>query len=359
MPLTNSDFSTPYPTHRSLRHFSRSAPSHGLAHSTLIIIVASASVVGLLLTVIIWRFLSRLFRSKSAPLPPRQSLVHQRELQLAAFSEYKDAIVPQIHESDQATLDSSYDVQLHPPSLQIFPSSYPPSGSYSSLPSSTDDLPSSSGIITPPTRLSTSTSPSQSGKRGINRSGPPPRPMSTFSISSRQSTRGAPHAPHSNVQIVLPAPLAPNLYGETASDGSLFPRALTRDGTFSVRDSWRRSLADSWIVVGQDSLPDSEPMERQYGHDSMKRPTRLIRSMFVAFSMIFLKLNALFSKEDPPRDHFLREVDPTQHRPLAFVRLRALISSRGIHTPQCRAYLLNWGDFLETALSLPHRKEDH
>lgn len=298
MPSNNSDFSTTPYTHRSMRHFSfpRRAPSHGLGHNTLIIIVVSVSVVGgLLLTFFIWRIISRLLRPKSAPLPRRQSLVHQRELQLVAFNEYKDAIVPQIftndsgvHGSDETTLDSPYGIQLHPPSPQFFPPPTPPMGSVSSLLSSNDDSSPSSSVATPHTQFSTSAPANQSSRRGTNHSGP--RPLSTFSTSSRQSVRGAPHAPHNNVQIILPAPLAPNLYQGTASDGSLFPfpRALTRDSTYSVRDSWRRSLADSWILVGQDSLADSELMEQQYGHDSMKRPSRLMRSMFVTFSMNFL-----------------------------------------------------------------------
>jgi hypothetical protein len=371
MQLSNSAFSTsPYPTHRSMRHFPR-APSRGLDHTTLIIIIAiSASVGGLILTVLIWRILSRLSRPKSAPLPPRQSLVHHREVQLAAFTEYKDASVPQIlangsyiHETDEATLDSSNGVQLRPPSPQFFSSGTPPSRSSSSLRSSNDDSAPSSGAATPPTQFSTSATPSQSSRRPMNRSGPRPRPLSTFSTSSRQSIRAAPHAPHSNVQIVLPAPLAPSLYEETASDSPLLQRTLTRNNTCSVRDSWRRSLADSWILVGQDCLPNTKPMERQYDHDSVERPTRLIRSMFAAFPMISI-LNALFPKEDSPRGHVLCEVDPTHHRPPppAFVRLRGWISSRKVHIPQCRPYLLNLGHFPDTALSLPlhpHGKEDH
>jgi hypothetical protein len=286
MHLSNSDFSTiPYPTHRSLRHFSRSAPSRGIDHTTLIIIIAvSVSVGGLLLTIIIWRFLSRSLRPKSAPLPPRQSLVHLRELHIAAFTDYKDASAPQIltngsyiHETDETTLDSSDGDQLHPPSPQFFSPRTPPSGSSSSLRS---DSPLSSGAATPPTQISTSESLGPSPRRTMNPSGPRPRPLSTFSTSSRQSVRAAPHAPHSNVQIILPAPLAPSIYEGTASDGSLLQATLTRNSTYSVQDSWRRSLADSWIPVGQ---PNSEPMERQYGHDSVERPTRLIRSMFVAF----------------------------------------------------------------------------
>lgn len=291
MLLNNSDFSTtpyPNPTHRALRHFSRSAPSRGIDHTTLIIIIAiSVSVGGLILTILIWRFLSRLLRPKSAPLPPRQSLVHLRELQIAAFTEYKDANAPQaltngsyIHETDETTLDSSDGVQLHPPSPHFFSSHTPTSGSSSSLPSSNEDSALSSGAATPSTPFPRSESISPSPRRAMNSSGPRPRPMSTFSTSSRQSVRAAPHAPHSNVQIVLPAPLAPSLYEGKASDGSLLQATLTRNSTYSVQESWRRSLVDSWIPVGQ---PNSEPMERQYSHDSVERPTRLIRSMFIAF----------------------------------------------------------------------------
>lgn len=356
--------SNSHPPHRSLRHFPRLAPSGGLGHSTLIIIIAvSASVLGLL-SIFIWRFLARSLRPKSAPLPPRQSLVHQRELQLVAFAEYKDAIVPQvladgsyIRETDEGTLDSSRGIQLHPPSPQFMPSHTPPNGSYSSLPSSNDDCSPSSGAATPTTRFSMSTSPTQSIRPAVNRSGLPPRPLSVVSTNSRvsrQSIRGAPHAPHNNVQIMLPAPLAPCLYKETASDGPLLLGTWTRNSTYSVRDNWRRSLADSWVPVGQDCLSDSEPMERQHGRDSIERPTRLIRRMFAAFSTISI-LDALSPKEDPPRGYFYCEVDPTRHRSLVLVpvRLRGCINSRKTHIPQCRAYLLNLRRFL-----LSHR-QDH
>lgn len=363
MPSAHSDFSTaPPPTHPSLHYFSRRAPSHGLGHNTLIIIVVAASVGGLLLTIIVWRIISRLlFRSKSAPLPPRQSLVHRRELQLAAFTEYKDAIVPQINESDEATLDSSYGTQVHPPTPQFFPaSSTPPSGSYSSLPSSNDDSAPSSGVVTPATQFSTEASPSQSFRRGINRSGPRPRPLSTFSVNSRQSIRGVPHAPHTNMQIVLPAPLAPNLYGESASDGSLLPRAYIRNSTYSARDSWRKSLADSWIFVGQDCLPDSEPMERQYGLDSIKRPSRLIRSMFVAFSMLFFFFTQRFVPKGgsspgplPPRSRSNPTLPSRLRPPSGLDQLM-----EGTHPPMPRVPS-EFGRVSGDLSSSTHRKEDH
>jgi hypothetical protein len=322
----NSDFAlTPLPTPPSFRHFPRDVQSRGLRHSTVTIIAASASVGGLLLAILLWRILSRLFRPKSAPLPPRQALVHQRELQLVAFTEHKNASVPQFltddsssvhihygsdsallpsnvgdlppstsnvvssYETDEATLDSSYGNQLHPPSPHFFPPRIPRSTSSSSLPSSGDDSAPSSEAATPPTPFSTSVSASQSPRRPINRSGQQPRPMSTVSTGtshttrSRHSVRAAPHALHSNVQIVLPAPLAPNLYDseQTASDRSRVQSMFARESTYP--DSWRTSLVDTWVSVGQHGLPDPEPMERQYGHDndSTERPTRSIRSMFV------------------------------------------------------------------------------
>jgi hypothetical protein len=316
----NSDFTlTPLPTSPSLPHFPRDVQSRGLRHSTVIIIAASASVGGLLLVIILWRFLSHLFRPKSAPLPPRQAPVHQRELQLVAFTEHKNASVPQIltddsfsghihygsdsallpsnvgdlppstsnpvssYETDETTLDSSYGNRLHPPSPHFFPPRIPHTPSSSSLPSSGDDSAPSSDAATPPTPLSTSVSASPSFRRARNRSGHQPRPMSSASIStlhtarSRQSVRAAPHAPHSNVQIVLPAPLAPNLYDSEriTSDRPRVQSMFGRESTYS--DSWRTSLVDTWISVGQHGLPDPEPMERQYGHDSTERPTRLIR----------------------------------------------------------------------------------
>ncbi len=334
---------TPHPT---MRHFTRDAPSRGLGQTTLIIIiVVSASVGGLLLTVFFWHILSRFLRPESAPLPPRQALVHQRELQLAAFAEQKIASTPQtlteadsahihqgsdsallpnvtvgdsspnasnrvsyIHETDQATLDSSFGSELHPPSPHFFPPRTPHSASSSSsLPSSSENSPPSSGAATPPITFSTSAFPSQSSRRAMNRLGPQPRPLSVVSTNtirsvSRQSIRAAPHAPHSNVQIVLPAPLAPDLYGKTTGDGTRVQRTFARSSTHS--DTWRRSLADSWISVGQDSLPDPKPMELQYSRVSIERPTRLMRSMFVALSKIFIPnvfiLKGLSSPGPPP-----------------------------------------------------------
>jgi len=320
------DFNT---TRRSLRHFPRDAPGRGLRHTTIIIIAVSASVGGLLLTIFFWRILSRfLRRPDSAPFPPRQALVHQRELQLAAFTEHKNPSVPQLvpddasstpvsqgsdsallpnardwsaytsnrassytHETDEGPGVGLTSSHLHPPSPHLFPPRIPHSASSStSLPSSNDNSSPSSGAATPPNPFSTSTSPSHSFRRTPDRSAQRPRPSSMVSIGthmtgrSRQSVRAAPHAPHSNVQIVLPAPLAPNLYEGTASEGSHMPRTFARDSAYS--DSWRRSLVDTWISVGQHGLPEPEPMESRHSRDSMETRSRQTQSMCVALSVI-------------------------------------------------------------------------
>ena len=300
-------------THRSLRHIPRGASGSSLPHKTVIIIVVSASVGGLLLTILFWRILSRLLRPRSAPLPPRQDLVHQREQQLAAFTEHKNSSVPHIlpDGSDSALVPnvrdwsvntsnraSSYTpeaddgaeagLNLHPPTPQNFLHRIPHSASSSSsLPSSKDNSAPSSDITLPPTPpdpFFTSMSPTQSFRRVKAHTAQRPRPSSMVSlgtsymtIRSRQSVRAAPHAPHSNVQIVLPAPLAPNLYEQTTGEGARAPSPFVRHSTYS--DSWRRSLADTWISVGQNGLPEPEPSESQHSHDSMGKRSRLPRSM--------------------------------------------------------------------------------
>ena len=322
--MSSSDLTTtttPHPTHRSLRHFSRNASSHSPSNVAIIIIVLFASAGGLLLTIVLWRILSRrVLAPKSAPLPPRQALVHQRELQLAAFTEHKDSSAPQAstpddlstpegsdsalmpnvrewptystnrascytHETDDGAelgLASSHGNHLHPPSPHFFAPPNSQSTSSSSLPSSNDN--------SSPSPFSTSASPSQSIRRPADRTGRGPRPTSMVSlgtsytsIRSRQSLiRGAPHAPHTNVQIVIPAPLAPNLYGQTVGVGPRPQRSFARGNAYS--DSWRSSLADTWISVGQHG---SGPKPSAWSHESMEGRSRLMRSMCIVLSNDF------------------------------------------------------------------------
>lgn len=58
------------------------------------------------------------------------------------------------------------------------------------------------------------------------------------------TVRGAPHGPRSNVQIVLPAPLAPQVmpYMYPLAEGSLSNMDFT--------ESARSSVVDQWVMVG-------------------------------------------------------------------------------------------------------------
>lgn len=287
---------------------SRDTTRHGLQHVTIIVIAVSASLGAVLVALLCWHFLSRLSRSySSAPLPPRQALVHQREQQLAAFTEHLNTSVPRIfldarpstpggRQGSNASLiphvdnsfpNNSYRVSFYETddgtegqSTSHVNSLQPPtprfSAPHSSNSASSTSLPSSNDHTSEPTSLavrrSTSVSPSQSQRRPNPRSRP--RPFSVASnvtshtgltVRSRSSMRGAPHAPHVNVQIVLPAPLAPNLYPPVVDE--LGRRSLVSDTMYS--DTWRSSLADKWISVGQQSDPDSKYLKRQRSHDSM------------------------------------------------------------------------------------------
>ena len=306
--------------HRSL-HFPRDATRHGLHHITIIIIVLG-SVGGVFITLLFWHLLFRSSRSsRSAPLPPVQALVHEREQQLAAFTVHQNTSVPRIffddrpsspvrhrhgsnvsliphienssannsyrgvslytHETDDGVegASTSHGNPLHPSAPHFSPPHPPFNASSASLPSSNDHT-------SEPTSLtpvgSTSASPSRSARRPNPRSRP--RPFSVVSngtshtattARSRSSIRAAPHAPHSNVQIVLPAPLAPDLYPSVADEhGRKF---LVGDVAYG--DNWRSSLADKWISVGQQSShPEPMSVKRQSSHDSMERRGRQAQS---------------------------------------------------------------------------------
>jgi hypothetical protein len=311
------DFITPLsPTYRSLRHVPRALTSQSLGHTTFIIVIVAASVSGLLVVVWCYRIFSWLSsRSRSAPLPPRQPLVHHREHQLAAFSEHKNAVIPDVtsavptvyggsvvslvpptidspvntpndassftHETGAGiddNLPSSHDTFPPFPTSPLFLQQLPPNASSSSLPlpfPSSIDHSFDSGV----------TSPNQPRRRP--NALPEPRPYSVASNStshtgmtgrSRSSVRGAPHAPHSNIQVVLPAPLSSTLHSRGASENIRGQRATISNNMYS--DVWRNSLADSWVSVGQRAIPEPKSMERQSVHDSMEGQNRSTRRMY-------------------------------------------------------------------------------
>ena len=327
--------STSDTAHRSLSHLPRSAStSHGLRHTTVIIIAVSASVGSLLVAIFFWRIFLRRPRS-AAPLPPRQALVHRRELHLAAFTEHKNTslvkIFPDVpstvsiphgstsslapyvgespantsnrassytHETDTRTEAGlpSHGNQPHFPTSP-FPPRIPPSASSTSLPIINDRSPPSSEVATSPATFSTSASPGQSFRRPrpIDRAGQRPYSMvslgtmsTTTTMRSRPNVRAAPHAPHSNVQIVLPAPLAPSLYERLSSEEPQRRRTIVDDNTYM--GSWRSSMVDTWVSVSQHGVPEPEHTERRRRRDSTEGRSRLKRSMCLALHQCFLVL---------------------------------------------------------------------
>jgi len=237
----------------------RRAAGHGGLTNDQIIIVVVVSLVGTLVLVAILYRLARYIRggSRAVPLPPIQPLAHHRERQLSRLSRihrpstYFDSEflpVPTLgrnmsnssfHGSKTSLVsESSPDDDLRKPHLQLKSSS-----------SSSFDF--DQPLDTPSTSLSSGTKPrhnsiSSSARAGSTR----PRTLSVYSTSSvamsrRQSTstlKGTPHSrPRSQVQIVLPAPLAP---GMLENSQSFY-------GEFSMLDSWAPAPSRSLSVREQ------------------------------------------------------------------------------------------------------------
>ena len=113
---------------------------------------------------------------------------------------------------------------------------------------------------------------------------------SSCSVSTRSvnTIRGAPHSPHSNIQIVLPAPLSPQLRGHMVADPSVIQsgRGLLGLGcttdrwvTAPVRTtSWHSERSDqSLSVVGVSPRREASLRFGQEGHRSSDNLDRLRR----------------------------------------------------------------------------------
>lgn len=201
---------------------------------------------------------------------------------------------------EAAAPPSPYGGSLHPPTPAFFAPRIPSSASSPNLRLYSARSSLSSDGAHAPAATSPSGSPNHSLRRTVDRSRSRRRPYSMASIGtsqtthSRQSVRAAPHAPHSNIQIVLPAPLAPNLYERAASEELQTQRSLVVESVHA--DSWRSSMADTWIPVGQHDGPEPDPNERQRSYDSTQRRSRLTRSMCAARLTILLKTNLYFRR---------------------------------------------------------------
>ncbi|KAI0786011.1 hypothetical protein C8Q75DRAFT_808800 [Abortiporus biennis] len=240
---------------------------------------------------------------KATPLPPVQALSHHREQQLSAleFSGNRPTTWVDLSPSPHHLLHSaSSDVSLLTSSAKRKSSFYTDEGttaeSASSFPSplsiSDPSLPpphptffgtmssvntaSSSTIHSDHSGDYTSPSPSPSTPHSENTSAVQPvfnrsplvsqlpsrpvsrsrsRPVSMVSMtpshSYRPTIRGAPHGPLSNVQIVLPTPLAPQVY-PFMNEGRASNYSLGH--VPSARSSM---LVDQWVMPNRDSASDT------------------------------------------------------------------------------------------------------
>lgn len=230
-----------------------SSKAKGLSHRNLIIIIAvSAAVATLLLAYILYRS-TRFLRRQSNPLPPVQPLSHHREQRLAKFgtelprsqSWYISATPAFSPASDTSLVGKEDHLSRHAStsisaenasSSSLVPQPFSPSEHGFTLPQTPQSPTPSDDKLTPPfarhPRLRT---PSSS----------PSRPLSVASQyttrSNRNTIRGMPHGPHSQVQIILPMPL-----------GSGVARPSPRSSLYEMHDTDRRSFVDRWVPVGRE-----------------------------------------------------------------------------------------------------------
>ncbi|KAI0670097.1 hypothetical protein C8Q78DRAFT_168281 [Trametes maxima] len=276
-------------------------------------------------------------RSRKVPLPPVQDLAHHREQQLSAFADRAAASRPptwadpsMLHPraysahflsasaSNASLIRHSSDLPSRPPTrenswaVESVPSAEG-SPSPNASPLSTDDLrapnpsyfavgaatphtsmmsvasDSSDALVTSPSDITHSAESSASlvhNAAAPARPRPPrgsrsrSRPLSLVSSAhsvhtsrSMNTLRGPAHSIHSNIQIVLPAPLAPELYPAApqpqpppADDRiSAFgaPRAGSFYGFAAAAEGDRRSVADPWLAGAQSQSRTSLRMERE------------------------------------------------------------------------------------------------
>lgn len=243
----------------------------GIGNDTLVIIIVF-SALGFLTILFVSVRLLRRSRVKSNPLPPLQPLAHHREQELAKYQDslprtqtwyIPGHLSPQT--SSSSVLDSSASLLAKgSPSLSAvesqeyptFDGLSPPNPLFHSRPGSSLSFGSSNDPSTPPSPSSRQPTPPLSETS----SSPRPKMPSTYrqrplSMSSSNSTllsrtskpntlRGTPHSRYSQIQIVLPAPLA---LDQPGSSPSSLRRPRSRIDVGEGYD--RQSVADKWVSV--------------------------------------------------------------------------------------------------------------
>ncbi|KAI0036646.1 hypothetical protein K488DRAFT_81888 [Vararia minispora EC-137] len=274
--------------HPNIRYHRRDFAIGTLSQTSTIIVIVCAGIVGILLVLIFFRLLSRSSaRSRSAPLPPRQELAHHREHQLAQITEDR---LPRKHTQPNTWLHadpsiaSSSTASLLPPvhsvGTSFTASSEQDSASLNPPPSAFHSRPGSSTLSSlgsysadaspiPPSRISSSLASSSldaSRARRISRVSAPALSSShtshRFSTHRSPSSRinGMPHGSNSGVQIVLPTPLAPQLYQHMVGAEDSWGRRILQ-GEESLSSV---SMSDAWVGVtaGISTTARQSPQQR-------------------------------------------------------------------------------------------------
>ncbi|KZT21692.1 hypothetical protein NEOLEDRAFT_1139101 [Neolentinus lepideus HHB14362 ss-1] len=290
------------------------------SNTTIIIAVVCGVVGGIILVFMLWQVVWKLCRPKRNPLPPVQPLVHHRHAHIASLADRdssrpatwfdtghlsvrhgsfpsgsdislitsspgkspsrqtsfhtEETMSRRISDDTSMHLSAATaeDLSLTPPNPAFARDSSRDSSSPVGPSVSTSSLGSFDAPFPPPLSISPHSSASvlsdarsQSVERRprANHIRSLSRPVSlASSIStahtnrSRSTIRGPPHARHSNIQIVLPAPLAPSMYREeTDSEVNVFLNSPIH----------LRSATDSWIGVGnQRSVSQERPSVRHH-----------------------------------------------------------------------------------------------
>lgn len=245
--------------HVSLWLRATAKPPPGLSQETIVIIVVSASVAGIVVFYSLYRVLMPCFSSSNAaPLPPVQPLAHHRS-QRARTQADKRA-------------DLNYSSFLSPPST--FPTLPSSNGSKISLLDSElgeeQPLPCKGSQLSFSSPASSSSiqsiQPADQDQRKFSGSSTRTRSMSSLGASASRKTRrtiyGTPHSPFSRVQIILPAPLAAGSRQSISPDSRCDhpePPPMRKARTLSYVDQWVTPVAPerdfSDILVHLPTLP--------------------------------------------------------------------------------------------------------
>lgn len=294
--MIRSGFTSSRDTFRPLYHSASVRPTRRSSEPSsmpIIIVAACAGVGGIILLLTLWRlfrYLRRRQQAKLATLPPPQPLAYQREhfmsladrnTRTSSFFEptpfhavgtplsiYSTShlLTPNSGDSrreesvpSSADLASLSDAELVVPRApfqrDISASGSDASASTSGSPSPVmfpsspqvvdGDLPALPASSSVDSRMSSYQSSSSHARTRSSGYAPLPRPQSLASnltARSRTSTiRGAPHGPHSRIEIVLPAPLAEQ-------------QSRNPYETASVDREFRKSFADQWTLASRSSL---------------------------------------------------------------------------------------------------------